>query len=188
MRISRSWRLALAGATLFSGAALAQPPSDMPMHGGMMGPGMGAGMGMGHGMMGGGWYGNDDHYNRMFSMHNLSALGLNADQRKKLTDLRRELRNNTWDLQRQEIDQREQLGLLYSADTLDVAAIKSAYEKLFQIKLKLIEYTLKFKQEVEKVLTKEQRQQFRDMMYGGMMGGQMNGPMGNMMEDSMDKQ
>lgn len=173
-----SWRLALVGATLFSGAALAQPPAGMPMHGGMMGPGMEMG-GMGHGMMGGGWSGNNDHYDRMFSMHNLSALNLSADQRKKLSELRRELRNNTWDLQRQEIDQREQLGLLYSGDSLDVAAIKSAYEKLFQVKLKLIEHTLKFKQNVEKVLTKEQQQQFRQMMYG--MHG-MGGPMGDMMD------
>lgn len=186
MRNSRSWRLALAGATLFSGAALAQPPGDMAMHGGMMGPGMGMG-GMGHGMMGG-WSGSNDHYDRMFGMHNLSALNLSADQRKKLSELRRELRNNTWDLQRQEIDQREQLGMLYSGDSLDIAAIKSAYEKLFQVKLKLIEHTLKFKQDVEKVLTKEQQQQFRQMMYGMHgMGGPMGGAMGNMMDDDADK-
>lgn len=186
MRNYRSWCLALAGATLFSGAALATPPADMPMHGGMtMGPGMEMG-GMGHGMMGGGWSGNNDHYDRMFSMQSLSALNLNAEQRKKLADLRRELRNNTWDLQRQEIDQREQLGLLYSGDTLDVAAIKSAYEKLFQVKLKLIEHTLNFKQSLEKVLTKEQMKQFRQMMHGSMGGamGDMPGPHGqNMGQD-----
>ncbi|MBI3773754.1 MAG: hypothetical protein HY272_13785 [Gammaproteobacteria bacterium] len=176
----RSWRLALAGATLFSGAALAQPPADMPMHGSMMGSGMEMG-GMGHGMMGGGWSDNNDHYDRMFSMHNLSALNLTADQRKKIADLRRELRNNTWDLQRQEIDQREQLGLLYSGDTLDVAAIKTAYEKLFQVKLKLIEHTLNFKQSLEKVLTKEQMKQFHQMMHG-MMGGSMDGMMGSPMD------
>jgi len=160
MRNSRSWRLALAGATLFSGAVLANPPGDMPM--GSMDSGMGMGMG--------GGYGDDGHYDHMFNMRHLDHLNLNADQRKKVADLRRDLRNKTWDLQRQEIDQREQLELLYSSDTLDVAATKAAYEKLFQIKLKLIEHSLNFKQSLEKVLTKEQLQQFHQMMHGPMGG------------------
>lgn len=174
----------LLGVTL-SGAALAEPmggkgsmhdgmDAGMGMHGGKMGPGMGHGMmpphGMGHGMMGG--YGGDqDHYARMTNMHMLNALGLNSDQRKKVMELRRELRNNTWDLQRQTIEQREQLGMLYGAETLDIAAIKSAYEKLFQAKLKMIEFSLKYKQELFKVLNAEQRQR----MMHGMMGGEEDG-------------
>lgn len=172
MRNFRFLPYVLAGATLFSGTVLANPPGDMPMHGGMMGSGMGMHMGMGQdgGCGMGGWYGGDEHYDHMFSMRHLEHLNLNADQRKKVTDLRRELRNKTWDLQRQEIDQREQLGMLYGSDTLDVAAVKSAYEKLFQTKLKLIEHTLNFKQSLEKVLTKEQMQQFHQMMHGPMSG------------------
>lgn len=163
---------ALLGLSALSGAALAQPPNGMTMHGEMKGHGMNHGMrhGMNHGGMGG-WQDDDDHYDRMFGMHALAGLNLDDEQRKKVTELRRELRNNIWDLRRQVIDQREQLGLLYSADTLDVAAIKDTYEKLFQIKLKLIEHTLNFKQKMDKVLNKEQRQQFHRMMHGGMHGG-----------------
>jgi Spy/CpxP family protein refolding chaperone len=181
MRNTRSLRLALAGATLFSGAVLANPPGDMPMHGGMMGGGMGKHMGMGKDSScgKGGWSGND----HMISMGRLDALKLNADQRKKVADLRRELRKNTWDLQRQEIDHREQLGELYSSDKLDVAAIKATYEKLFQVKLKMIEHTLNFKQSLEKVLTKEQLQQFHQMMHGP-----MGGAHGSMMMDDSDEQ
>lgn len=187
MRNSRSWRLALTGATLFSGAVLANPPGNIPMHGGMMGPGMGMHMGMGHERncgMGGRSEGNG-HYDQMLSMGRLDALNLNADQRKKVADLRRELRNKTWDLQRQEIDQREQLGELYSSETLDVAAIKATYDKLFQVKLKLIEHTLNFKQSLEKLLTKEQAQQFHQMMHGPM--GHAGGG-GMEMDDSMQMQ
>ena len=180
MRNTRSLRFALAGATLFSGAVLANPPGDMPMHGGMMGSGMGMHMGMGHERScgTGGWSDSNEHYDHM-GMRNLDALKLNADQRKKVADLRRELRKNTWDLQRQEIDQREQLGELYSSDALDVAAIKATYDKLFQVKLKLIEHTLNFKQSLEKVLTKEQMKQFHQMMHGP-----MKNPHEEMMDDS----
>lgn len=172
----------LFGLITLSGAALADPMGGMSMpqggmmesgkgmRGEMMGSGMGHGMmmsrGMGHGMMMGGCGGDEDHYARMTSMHMLGALGLKDDQRKKVMDLRRELRNNTWDLQRQVIDQREQLGMLYSADTLDIAAIKSAYEKLFQAKLKMIEFSLKYKQELFKVLSAEQRQRLMHGMTG----------------------
>ena len=117
----------------------------------------------------------------MNSMRGLEALNLTADQRKKITDLRRELRKNTWDLRRQEIDQREELETLYSAPSLDVAAIKSTYEKLFQVKLKMIEYTLNFKVSLGKILTKEQMDQFHQMMYNPM--GRFHG---GMMDDSGD--
>lgn len=163
----------LFGFITLSGAALADPTGGMGMpHGGMMESGKDMrgemmGSGMGHGMMMGGSGGDEDHYARMTSMHMLGALGLKDDQRKKVMDLRRELRNNTWDLQRQVIDQREQLGMLYSADTLDIAAIKSAYEKLFQAKLKMIEFSLKYKQELFKVLSAEQRQRLMHGMTGG---------------------
>lgn len=161
-----------------SGTALAEPmggmgsmhdgmDAGMGMHGGKMGSGMGHGMmpphGRGHGMMDS----HEDHYARMTNLHMLNALGLNSEQRKKVMDLRRDLRNNIWDLQRQTIEQREQLGMLYGADPLDIAAIKSAYEKLFQAKLKMIEFSLKYKQELFKVLTAEQRQRMMHRMMGG---------------------
>lgn len=162
--------LALTGAALFSGATLACPTGDMPPHGGMMEHGMK----MGHGM--GAEHGGRGHYDQMMEMRSLDALDLDADQRKKVTALRRELRNNTWDLQRQEIDGREQLGELYGSGKLDVAAIKATYEKLFQVKLKMIEHTLNFKQSLGKVLTKEQMEQFSQMMHGPM-GGHHGGRM-----------
>lgn len=171
-----SYGCALLFGLALSSAVLADPMGGMGMRGEMMESGMGHGMmmshGMGHGMMMGGCDGDEDHYARITSMHMLSALGLSNDQRKKVMDLRRELRNNTWDLQRQVIDQREQLGMLYGADTLDAAAIKAAYEKLFQIKLKMIEFSLKYKQGLFQVLTAEQRQRL------------MHGMMGDEREDS----
>lgn len=167
MRNSMYWCGALLGLAAFSGAALADPHGGKGMHGDMMKPGMG------HGMMMGGSNEGDDHFERINSMHTLAMLNLNDDQRKKVMELRRELRKNTWDLKRQIIDQREQLGMLYGGDAFDVAAITSAYQKLFDIKLKMIEHTLKFKQDLRKVLTPEQQQQLRDMMTHGKMGGDM---------------
>ncbi len=173
---SRSWRLALAGATLFSGAVLASPPSNMPMHGSMMGAGMAMGHGQGKSCDSDNKHGGTTNDPHMSSMRNVEALDLNAEQLKKVTTLRRELRNNTWDLQRQEIEQREQLSDLYSNEKLDVVAIKAAYEKLFQVKLKIIEHSLNFKQSLSKVLTKEQAEQFQQMMHGSM-GGHHGGMM-----------
>ncbi len=165
MRKSIYWCGALLGLAALSGAALAEPPhGGMGMHRGMMKPDMG------HEMMGGM---GEDHFDRINSMHTFAALNLSDEQRKKVMELRRELRKNTWDLQRQIIDQREQLGMLYGNDAFDVAAITSAYQKLFEIKLKMIEHTLKFKQDLRKVLTPEQQQQLREMMTNGKMGGGM---------------
>src|SRR3569623_1874633 len=158
MRKLLYWCGALLTLATVSGAALADPHGGMGMHGDMMKGGMG------HEMMGGM---GEDHFDRINNMHTLAALNLTDEQRKKVMDLRRELRNNTWDLQRQVIDQREQLGMLYRADTLAIAAIKSAYEKLFQAKLKMIEFSLKYKQELFKVLSAEQRQRLMHGMTGG---------------------
>lgn len=167
MRNSIYWCGALLGLATLSGAALADPHGGKGMHGDKMKPGMG------HGMMMGGQRGGDDHFERIHSMRTLAMLDLNDDQRKKVMELRRELRKNTWDLKGQTIDQREQLGMLYGSDDLDVAAITSAYEKLFEMKLKMIEHTLKFKQDLRKVLTPEQQKKLRDMMTHGRMGGGM---------------
>lgn len=167
MEKRRSLLLTLAGAALFSGAALACPSGGMP--GAMMGHGMG--MGNPHG-------GHESHHGQMPGMGMLESLDLDSDQRKKVTTLQRELRNNTWDLQRQEIEQREQLSDLYGSEKMDVAAIKAAYEKLFQVKLKMIEHTLNFKQALSRILTKEQMQQF----YHG-----SSGPMGGHHGMRMDK-
>jgi len=163
MRKLLYWCGALLTLAVVNGAALADPHGGMGMHGDMMKGGMG------HEMMMGGM--GEDHFDRINNMHTLAALNLTDEQRKKVMELRRELRNNTWDLQRQVVDQREQLGMLYSSDAFDIAAIKTAYEKLFQVKLKLIEATLKFKQDLRKVLTPEQQQKLRQMMMHGKMGG-----------------
>ena len=172
MRKSIHWCGALLGLLALSGAAWADPPGSMAKHGGMM-------SGMGHGMMGDDM--GDEHFERISSPHAMAALNFSDEQRKKIMELRRELRNNTWDLRRHLIDQREQLGMLYSADNFDVAAIKSAYDKLFQLKLKMIEHTLQFKQDLRKILTADQQKQLRQMMMGPMHGkkhgqsGQMDG-------------
>src|SRR3569623_2346952 len=128
MRKLLYWCGALLTLATVSGAALADPHGGMGMHGDMMKGGMG------HEMMGGM---GEDHFDRINNMHTLAALNLTDEQRKKVMELRREQRNNTWDLQRQVVDQREQLGMLYSSDAFDIAEIKSRNEKLLQEKLKL---------------------------------------------------
>lgn len=170
MRKSIYWCGALFGLAALSATAMAEPSDGMKGHGGMM-------QGMGHPMMGGmnDMDMGDEHFERISSPHAMAALNLSEDQRKKMMDLRRELRNNTWDLKRQLIDQREQLGMLYGSENLDPAAIKSAYEKLFQLKLKMIEHTLKFKQDLRKVLNADQQKQLRQMMMHGKTHGKMGG-------------
>lgn len=171
MRKSIYWCGALLGLAALGGVAVAEPPGGMGAHhGGMMMEGMG------HRMMSEAGMG-EDHFERATSPHAMAALNLSDEQRKKMTEQRRELRNNTWDIQRQLVDQREQLGMLYSAENFDPAAIKAAYEKLFQLKLKLIEGTLKFKQDLRKILNADQQKQMRQMMIQDKSHGRM-GDMG----------
>jgi len=169
------WHKRVAVALFFSLVAFASHADDrmmgggMGMGGGMMGGGMGmgggmmgGGMGMGGGMMGGGPY---------------HMLNLTDDQRGKINKLQDEERRKHWDTMGKIMDERARLRDLYDADKRDTQAILKVQDQINLHQRKMMELHLNTQNQIEALLTKEQRDQLRSMHRGGMgMGGGMMGP------------
>lgn len=159
---------ALAGAlSVLTTSAVAD--DDYYMGRGMMGGGMGmgggmmgGGMGMGPGMMGGG----------MVHMLNLSD-----DQRSKINKLQDEERRQHWDTMGKIMDERVKLRDLYAADKRDIQAILKVQDVINQHQRKMMELHLNTQNQVEAILTQEQRDQLKSFRAGGMGPGMM-GPGG----------
>ena len=126
-----------------------------------MGPGMmggyGPGYGMGHGMMGFG---------------NFRDLDLSKEQRSKITPIRREMRTNQWALMGEMMDAQDKLQELYDADMQDSAAINSQYKVIEDLRHKMVDNSVDVHNRINAILTKEQREKFRQWgRYGHMMQG-----------------
>ncbi len=109
------------------------------------------GYGMHHGMM----LGADRH---MFRMLNLSD-----DQRAKISKLSDDLDHDNWARQGLINDESARLRDLYEADKRDPAAIGEEYKKIFDLKRQMIEAYLTTQNQIDAVLTPEQRAQMKDM-------------------------
>lgn len=141
---------------------------------GMMGPGMMGGMGMmgGPGMMGSG-------------MGPLGMLDLSADQRSKIAQIQSDLRKRQWGTTGQVMDEQEKLQELLAAETPDPKKVGAAYAKIADLQRQMMEAGIEAHNRVQAVLTKEQREQLRQLGRGrggpagpGMgpgMGGGMRG-------------
>jgi Spy/CpxP family protein refolding chaperone len=122
----------------------------------------------GHGMMGeheGGMMGGHGHGMMMESsrMNMVRALDLNHDQRSKINKLSDELHHNIWIVQGSIMDESAKLRDLYEADKRDPSAIGNVYQKIFDMKRKMIEAMIDTQNHVEELLTPEQILQLKDM-------------------------
>lgn len=139
-----------------------------PGPGGMMGPGMaGPGM-MGPGMAGPGtMQGQGGPWGPMrggrgFGMRSIvQALhlpDLSKEQRDKLQNMAQEFRKKHWDLKGSMMEASDKLAKLWSADPVDANAIGEAYGALFDLQRQQIVSGIEARQQVEDVLTDEQKQ------------------------------
>lgn len=128
--------------------------------GGMMG-GDGAGKMCDHkgGMMGG----HPSH------MRIVMSLDLNEDQRSKINKLSDELKHNNWATKGLIMDESAKLRDLYAADKRNPSDIGKVYQKIFDLKRKMIEATITTQNRIEEILTPEQRAQLKDMRHKGPM-------------------
>lgn len=153
--------------------------SGMMMGGGMgMGPGMMGGsgmMGMGAGMMGGG----------MMGLHGLNMLDLSDEQRGKINAIHDKLRKQHWEVMGKMMDEHNALRDLYDAETLDGKKIGATYDRIFKLKQQMIDTGIKAHNDAVAVLTKEQREQLKQLRRGRGMGGPGMGGRGPMGQGGM---
>lgn len=109
--------------------------------------------GYGHGMMMGYW-----------------SLNLNKEQRAKANQISDDMRKKHWELMGKMQEQSSSLRNLYEADKWEAREIGKAYQKVFDLKRQMIESSVEAHNQMEAVLTKEQREQLRKSgPWGGMM-------------------
>jgi Spy/CpxP family protein refolding chaperone len=151
----------------------AEPDSDWQnsMGPGMMG-GYGPGYGMGPGMMGG--YGPGYGMGPgMMGFGNFRGLDLSAEQRSKITPIRKKMRTKQWALMGEMMDAQDKLQELYDADTQDSAAINKQYKVIEDLRRQMVDNSVDAHNRINSILTKEQREKFRERGrgYGPMMQG-----------------
>ncbi|HVQ61918.1 MAG TPA: Spy/CpxP family protein refolding chaperone [Burkholderiales bacterium] len=154
--------LALAGAV---SVALAQGPGpDSPGYGpGMMGgygPGMMGGYGPGYGRGGRGFG----------SGGGLAALDLNAEQREKIAAVQEENRKANWGTMGQMRSEQFKLRQMYNADKVDSAAVADQQKKVDELRRQMLKSHVDARNQVNAILTPEQRKQFRQYGPGWMHG------------------
>ena len=166
------WPVLLAGLAMLFAAAAASADDYPDTAPGMMNCPM-MGMGGGAGPMMGGCQG----------MGPVGLLDLNDEQRAKVNKIQDDLRRQHWETMGKIMDEQAKLRDLYSADKRDSQAILKVHEQVDQLRRKMTEAHLKADNQMEAVLTKEQREQLRQMrrgrMHGMGPGGMQRGTMMN---------
>jgi Spy/CpxP family protein refolding chaperone len=95
--------------------------------------------------------------------HMIMSLDLSDEQRSKIVKLSDELKHDNWATKGLIMDESAKLRDLYAADKRDPSAIGKEYQKIFDLKRKMIEATIASQNRVEEVLTPEQRAQLKTM-------------------------
>lgn len=151
--------------------------SGMGMMGGGMGMGPGGGMGMGMGGPGMG----------MMGMGPMSMLDLSDEQRHKIVKIQDDTRRKNWDTYGKIMDEQAKLRDLYSGETVDAKKAGAIYGNVSKLQQQVLESNLEAHNRVQAVLTKEQKEQLRQMSRGGMGGRGMmgSGGPGNMSQGGM---
>jgi Spy/CpxP family protein refolding chaperone len=148
--------LALAGAV---GVALAQGPGPGgPGYGPGYGPGMMGGYGYGPGTMGGYSPGMMRGYGPGSS---LASLGLSAEQREKIVALQEENRKANWSTMGQMRSEQFKLRQMYNADKVDAAAVADQQKKVDELRRQMIKSHVEARNQINAILTPEQRKEFR---------------------------
>jgi Spy/CpxP family protein refolding chaperone len=153
----------LAAATM-GAAAIAQGPVYGP---GMMGGGPGYGPGYGPGMMGGGgpgygpgmMGGGGPGYGPGAKM--LESLNLTDEQRDKIQAMQEENRQKNWATMGQLRTEMFALRRMYNADKVDPNAVAEQQKKVDELRRQMLKSRLESRNQVEAMLTPEQRKQFR---------------------------
>lgn len=178
---------------LLTGPALAQAGDvDAPgyMHGPMMG--YGHGWGAGPGMMGGGWGMGPGMMGGMGMMgghgmgpgmmmggwgtgHAFSLLNLTDEQRAKINKIMDAEQRKHWEVAGKMMEQHAKLRDLYAAETPDPKKIGAVYAEMSKFRQQMIETHVQSFNEMQAVLTKEQREQLRQWHRGGSRMGPRGG-------------
>jgi Spy/CpxP family protein refolding chaperone len=129
-------------------------------HMGMMGMGPGM-MGMmdSPGMMGG------------MGMGRIQMLDLTKEQRASMHKLQDQLRRTNWDTMGKIMDESSKLRELFAADKPDAKRIGAVYGNIFNLRRQMIESKIDTHNRVDAVLTKEQRQELKQLKRGHGRGG-----------------
>lgn len=146
----------------------------MGMGSGMMGgygPGDGMGsMGMMGGMMGSGMMGGYGGMG-MMGMGALENLDLSSEQRTKIKKILDDERKQQWPVMGKVMDQQDKLRDLYEVDQPDPKMIGAVYGAIAKLRQQMLETHVQASNQVQQVLTPEQREQWRQWNRGGRGGG-----------------
>lgn len=154
--------------------ALADDADDVPPYGrgsGWMGPGMmgGYGMhGMGPGMMGG--YGGGPGMMGGYGMGPYGMLGLSDDQRGKINKIHDAERKQHWAIMGKMMDVENKQRDLLAQSEPDPKKVGAAYAEMAKLRQQMLEAHVQANNDMQKVLTKEQREQLQQW-HRGMRGG-----------------
>ena len=130
-------------------------------------PGAAGSYGMGHGMMGGYGMGHGGMGIKMLGPRTaiVQSLNLSDEQRGKITKLIDKLQHDNWNTMGMIMDDSGVLRDLYRADRRDSVAIDATYQKIFDLKRKMIKSALDTENEIEDLLTTDQLKQLRDRLH-----------------------
>ncbi len=111
-----------------------------------------------------------DHYHgamggqgMMMGVGRYHMLNLSADQQSRISKLTDQLNHDNWAKQGMINDESAKLRDLYEADKRDPAAIGEEYKKIFDLKRQMIEAYLATQNQIEDLLTPEQRDQLKSL-------------------------
>jgi Spy/CpxP family protein refolding chaperone len=138
-------------------AAAAQGQASQPAPPAGRGPGLGMGN---HGMMGGSGYGMMGAPGMMGGFGTRNIPDLTADQRSKITAIRRDLRNRQLSLMDQMHDQWASTNT-YRNGQFDEQAARSAYDAAQKLHRQMFENSLDAQKRIDALLTPAQRQQLQ---------------------------
>jgi Spy/CpxP family protein refolding chaperone len=131
----------------------------------MMGPGMMSGM-MGRGMMGPGTMGGGIGYGLLYS------LDLTPEQWNRINSIHQDLGKKNWEIAGKLRDEAFRLRNLLAAEKRDRNAVTEQYRKLQDLRLQAFQARLDAREEIEGVLTKEQKERLRRFAPWWMHGGE----------------
>jgi len=134
--------------------------------GGGYGPGMMGGGGYGPGMMGGGGYGpgmmgGHGPGGGMMGFGPLGALDLKDDQRDKIFAIQEEARTKNFGTMTQMRAEQYKMAKMYNAEKADPKLIGEQQKKVDELRRQMIQSRVETRNEIEAVLTPEQKKQLR---------------------------
>lgn len=147
---------------------------DVPPYGrgyGWMGPGMmdGHGYGMhGYGMMGG--YGGGPGMMGGYGMGQFAMLSLSDDQRNKINKIHDAERKQHWAIMGKMMDVENKQRDLLAQSEPDPKQVGAAYAEMAKLRQQMLETHVQANNDMQKVLTEEQREQMQQW-HRGMRGG-----------------